>query len=956
VKITGTDGAGASFERITDNTGTVVISGSPGIWSFSGSKDGYEPGSWGNNAYTTRRHDAYLQKSTVTAVKTAPNVDTIEVLLYMYEGSLSGFPLSSVSISGIDGNGAALSAITDSSGKISLSGDPGTWQFSASKAGYDSSTWTNHITGSKTLKGYLTKIQDTTIPPVQNTAQVILVMYNGPTSGSPLSGILITGQDGKGNAFSETTDSTGSVTLSGAQGTWQFSAAKIGYESAKWSNTIVGSQQLKGYLITSPAELQPGAQINIKVTLVMRDGSASGPVLSGIAVTGQDGSGTQFSQVTDSSGTVALSGAPGTWQFSASKAGYDSSSWSNEITSGTNLKGFLVASEGTKTEQIAAGTIGSKYLVIPYFAQNNPTWTGDTLGTGTGTLGGYGCAVTSAAMVLTAYEIDNKNPRELNQWLIKNHGFKLGQGKAPDNEWDHINWYKVAEASGNTITLKSVGSASLEMINGYIDSGYPVIAQVTYKQDCIRGSNSDSPHFIVITGYIENQDGITYKIHDPFDNPGGNKCGVKGNATTLPDPEGRFRIINDKSGAEGYITQIIVYQGPITSILSSKNTQTQQSTQSISTVSQFRSSSATLLEQFLSVLFPASKTQIPEVSTVQSETMLEQSTSSPEGNRQVSTVQKLGYVSAKYESAGDPAAISSGSGDFGGKSYGTYQLSSETGTLNQFLQTSEYSDDFEGLEIGSEKFDDKWRTLSENDDFINAQYNFIKLTHYDIQRALLKNNNLDLSGKGSAVQEAIWSTATQYGPNSNVIVKALKDSNVNSMTDSQIVEKIYKYKMNNIESYFMSSSQEVRNSIKKRFIGELEMLKDISSSEEQYVNSEDSTTLKDISSTSITYYTPPGKPHPLSPGQEYEPGEKVYTTTPTFTWKADTKAQYYSLAISKSPYGSDNLVYNKQEITGSSITIPENVLVAGEKYRWNMYAYNSAGRSPVSWTLYFTVT
>jgi hypothetical protein len=94
----------------------------------------------------------------------------------------------------------------------------------------------------------------------------------------------------------------------------------------------------------------------------------------------------------------------------------------------------------------------------------------------------------------------------------------------------------------------------------------------------------------------------------------------------------------------------------------------------------------------------------------------------------------------------------------------------------------------------------------------------------------------------------------------------------------------------------------------------------------------------------------------LSPGTEYEPGQKVYTTTPTFTWKADAKAQYYSLAISKSPYGSDNLVYNNQKITGSSITIPENVLVAGEKYRWNMYAYNNAGRSAVSWTLYFTIT
>lgn len=108
-------------------------------------------------------------------------------------------------------------------------------------------------------------------------------------------------------------------------------------------------------------------------------------------------------------------------------------------------------------------------------------------------------------------------------------------------------------------------------------------------------------------------------------------------------------------------------------------------------------------------------------------------------------------------------------------------------------------------------------------------------------------------------------------------------------------------------------------------------------------------------SSPVTYYRPPGKPYPISPGNDYEPGEKVYTRTPTLTWKPVDQAEYYSLAIRKSPYGSDNIVYSQQQISGTSLTVPDNILVVGEKYRWNMYAYNSAGKSEVSWTLYFKV-
>jgi LPXTG-motif cell wall-anchored protein len=95
-------------------------------------------------------------------------------------------------------------------------------------------------------------------------------------------------------------------------------------------------------------------------------------------------------------------------------------------------------------------------------------------------------------------------------------------------------------------------------------------------------------------------------------------------------------------------------------------------------------------------------------------------------------------------------------------------------------------------------------------------------------------------------------------------------------------------------------------------------------------------------------------PSPLSPGTSYEPGEIIHTLTPTLRWSSGSGADYYTLAISKYPYQPDNIVYKPQRVYGTSITVPGNILVVGEKYRWTMQAHNSAGASSYSWTLYFT--
>ena len=73
---------------------------------------------------------------------------------------------------------------------------------------------------------------------------------------------------------------------------------------------------------------------NEKVTLTLNfhNGSAEGPILSGVKVSGQDSSGNAFSQTTNANGFVVITGLPGSWQFAATKLGYDDNSWSQEIT------------------------------------------------------------------------------------------------------------------------------------------------------------------------------------------------------------------------------------------------------------------------------------------------------------------------------------------------------------------------------------------------------------------------------------------------------------------------------------------------------------------------------------------------------------------------------------------------------------------------------------------------
>jgi hypothetical protein len=97
------------------------------------------------------------------------------------------------------------------------------------------------------------------------------------------------------------------------------------------------------------------------LTLYFHDRNRNGPVIPGAQVTGQDGSGNNFQQTTDSSGYVIIIGDPGTWSFSASADGYETNNWDQDITEDCTKHAFLKReqqSESVATQDSESSVVG----------------------------------------------------------------------------------------------------------------------------------------------------------------------------------------------------------------------------------------------------------------------------------------------------------------------------------------------------------------------------------------------------------------------------------------------------------------------------------------------------------------------------------------------------------------------------------------------------------------------
>lgn len=207
--------------------------------------------------------------------------------------------------------------------------------------------------------------------------------------------------------------------------------------------------------------------------------------------------------------------------------------------SGTHLK------SGAPGLQASTGAIASSEVVfdnfkitslddetvldVPYFSQNDQPWGPTEYDHSSSllnnpTMNNWGCAVTSAAMVLnyhdiknfgTEYQNKNIDPGTLNEWLRNNGGYAYGRGK--DGPYAYIYWNKVSEL---TKRLEVIGKAPFSLEHKRLKSvSEPKVDSIiedlmTNEKDPIilgvTNAQTDG-HFIVANGISSN----TWSINDP---------------------------------------------------------------------------------------------------------------------------------------------------------------------------------------------------------------------------------------------------------------------------------------------------------------------------------------------------------------------------------------------------------------------------------------------------------
>jgi len=149
----------------------------------------------------------------------------------------------------------------------------------------------------------------------------------------------------------------------------------------------------------------------------------------------------------------------------------------------------------------------------------------------------------------------------------------------------------------------------------------------------------------------------------------------------------------------------------------------------------------------------------------------------------IKDVPPLGSLSKKYESGRSGAGtVSSGRGDPGGVSYGTYQLASKTGTCARFIRTMKYTTYFKGNRPGTAAFSALWKKLAKatatdayvdggRNTFADDQHEFIKRTHYDpVRKHAIVKGIID----HHAVNQVLWSIGVQHGRAKSIVTTAVK--------------------------------------------------------------------------------------------------------------------------------------------------------------------------------------
>ncbi|HJU91739.1 MAG TPA: LysM domain-containing protein [Pyrinomonadaceae bacterium] len=196
---------------------------------------------------------------------------------------------------------------------------------------------------------------------------------------------------------------------------------------------------------------------------------------------------------------------------------------------------------------------------------------------------------------------------------------------------------------------------------------------------------------------------------------------------------------------------------------------------------------------------------------------------------------ELGSLSAKYETGGrGPGTVSTGAGDRGGVSYGSYQMATKMGVPARFVSQPGFPwvRDFQDLVAGTAQFTACWKRIAaaQTDAFQEAQHAYIKKTHYDLLAArILSDDNIDVNSRSHALQDVVWSTAVQHGGATPIVHRAcarVTCAPTDPQYDEQLIRAIYaergKTKPDGNLAYFSSNSLSVQKGVANRFKSELQ--------------------------------------------------------------------------------------------------------------------------------------
>lgn len=192
----------------------------------------------------------------------------------------------------------------------------------------------------------------------------------------------------------------------------------------------------------------------------------------------------------------------------------------------------------------------------------------------------------------------------------------------------------------------------------------------------------------------------------------------------------------------------------------------------------------------------------------------------------------LGKLSERFEvGTRGPGTVSTGRGDAGGVSYGSYQMTSKPngGTVKRYVSQPAFTfrDRFNGLIPGTDEFSAVWREIANNrrDEFQNSQHDFIKKTHFDpLTQKIISEDQLNVLTRSHTLQDVIWSTAVQHGPGSDVVHRALSTLSISHEDpdfDRSLIVAIYaergrKTPAGNL-ARFARNSAEVQRGVARRF-------------------------------------------------------------------------------------------------------------------------------------------